>query len=250
MQLSEIMTSQVATCGRDDTLQQVRDRCRKERVSALPVLDPDQTLAGIVTLTDLLPDWEPATPVRRIMSPYVYTLPPSADVHLAARLMRLKRIHHVLVTEGEPGASERVVGVVSSFDLLQLVGRPDGAQAPAGAAEDEAAAPSGSHRRRLHALLDTVSRRQAKVDEDLLRSKAPVEQDFAEAAVQLENDEVLQALNREGQQQIAQISVALERLDQGTWGLCEDCKQLIPAARLEALPYATTCVACARKRES
>ncbi|MCA8922834.1 MAG: CBS domain-containing protein [Planctomycetes bacterium] len=238
MQVSQIMTSKVHSCRRDDTLDDVRERCRKERVSALPVLDESDELAGIVTLTDLLPEWEHATPVKRIMSPFVYTLPPSADAHLAARLMRSKRIHHVVVTEGDA-----VVGIVSSYDLLQLVASPEGAA-------DVVERGKASPRQVLHAMLENVSRRQAKVDDDLLRTKAPVEQDFAEAAVQLENDEVLQALNQEGHQQLEAISEALEKLDAGTWGLCEDCNQLIPIARLEALPYATTCVECARAREA
>jgi len=239
MLVSHIMTSDVKTCRRDDTLDDVRARCRKERISALPVLDADDTLAGIVTLTDLLPEWEPGTPVRRVMSPYVYTLPPSADAHLAARVMRSKRIHHVVVTEPD----DAVVGIVSSYDLLQLVASPEGAA-------DVVERGKASPRQILHAMLDKVTQRQAKVDDDLLRVKAPVEQDFAEAAVQLENDEVLQALNREGYHQLDAISAALEKLDAGTWGLCEDCNALIAIERLEALPYATTCVECAQAREA
>ena len=41
-----------------------------------------------------------------------------------------------------------------------------------------------------------------------------------------------------------QIEAALQRLDAGTYGVCERCGQPIPPRRLEALPYATLCVAC------
>jgi DnaK suppressor protein len=37
---------------------------------------------------------------------------------------------------------------------------------------------------------------------------------------------------------------ALEKLDAGTYGTCDDCEQPIVAARLEALPWATRCVTC------
>ncbi len=46
----------------------------------------------------------------------------------------------------------------------------------------------------------------------------------------------------------AKVGHALERLEMGEYGICEICGSAIPIARLEALPYATTCVSCASKR--
>lgn len=43
------------------------------------------------------------------------------------------------------------------------------------------------------------------------------------------------------------VEHALTRLDAGKFGICEECGQPIPIARLEVLPYATLCVDCARK---
>jgi RNA polymerase-binding transcription factor DksA len=40
-----------------------------------------------------------------------------------------------------------------------------------------------------------------------------------------------------------------ERIRQGTYGVCEGCGERIPSGRLEAVPEATRCVACA-ERES
>lgn len=47
---------------------------------------------------------------------------------------------------------------------------------------------------------------------------------------------------------VQQIDVALERLDNGTYGDCEDCGEAIPIERLRALPHTTRCVSCAAKR--
>lgn len=41
---------------------------------------------------------------------------------------------------------------------------------------------------------------------------------------------------------------ALQRLDLGRYGVCASCGQAIPEARLQALPYAVECVACAEAR--
>lgn len=42
----------------------------------------------------------------------------------------------------------------------------------------------------------------------------------------------------------AQITEALDRIADGTYGTCRACGQAIPRQRLEALPYATCCVDC------
>ncbi len=41
---------------------------------------------------------------------------------------------------------------------------------------------------------------------------------------------------------------ALERLNEGSYGVCESCGTAIPIARLEVLPYTTVCVECAQLR--
>jgi DnaK suppressor protein len=45
------------------------------------------------------------------------------------------------------------------------------------------------------------------------------------------------------------IELALERIEDGTYGQCEECGQKIPKLRLNALPYAPLCVKCAGHSE-
>ena len=47
---------------------------------------------------------------------------------------------------------------------------------------------------------------------------------------------------------IADIEQALDRLDKGTYGTCERCDAPIPFERLEAIPHARECVACAGRQ--
>jgi DnaK suppressor protein len=52
----------------------------------------------------------------------------------------------------------------------------------------------------------------------------------------------------ENQEQVLEeIDAALDRVRTGTFGRCEECATAIPKTRLQALPYARYCVACARK---
>jgi DnaK suppressor protein len=46
-----------------------------------------------------------------------------------------------------------------------------------------------------------------------------------------------------------QAELALQRLEDGTYGYCEGCQNPIPVARLEVFPSATTCVSCKSNRE-
>jgi DnaK suppressor protein len=43
---------------------------------------------------------------------------------------------------------------------------------------------------------------------------------------------------------------ALRRIDEGTYGICEDCNQFIHPERLHALPEATRCLDCQMKLEN
>ena len=50
--------------------------------------------------------------------------------------------------------------------------------------------------------------------------------------------------------ELLNVEVALQLLANGRYGVCEGCNQSIPVARLQALPYATTCIECQRQNES
>ena len=45
------------------------------------------------------------------------------------------------------------------------------------------------------------------------------------------------------------IETSLERIEDGTYGQCEECGLRIPKTRLKAIPYATMCVKCASESE-
>jgi DnaK suppressor protein len=48
---------------------------------------------------------------------------------------------------------------------------------------------------------------------------------------------------------LSQIESSLERIEEGTYGQCEECGVKIPKSRLNAIPYATLCVRCAEQQE-
>jgi DnaK suppressor protein len=55
------------------------------------------------------------------------------------------------------------------------------------------------------------------------------------------------ALRQNAEQLLVQVTNALERFEQGTYGICEQCGTEIDPARLKALPYATLCLHCQQR---
>lgn len=55
------------------------------------------------------------------------------------------------------------------------------------------------------------------------------------------------SIERNATDLLHKVEHALKRVEAGKYGVCEVCGESIPVARLEVLPYATTCVSCARK---
>src|SRR5262245_45101039 len=45
------------------------------------------------------------------------------------------------------------------------------------------------------------------------------------------------------------IETALERIEDGVYGECEECNVKIPKTRLQAIPYTSLCVKCAGRQE-
>ena len=54
------------------------------------------------------------------------------------------------------------------------------------------------------------------------------------------------AMQRRSERASEAIVAALERLDDGLYGVCVACQGEIPVERLEAVPHALTCSGCAR----
>ena len=73
--------------------------------------------------------------------------------------------------------------------------------------------------------------------------------DVIDAALDTAQDEISSQLAEVESRELAHIETALERMRKGDYGLCDGCGNAIPLARLQALPYAMTCIQCQREAE-
>lgn len=87
-----------------------------------------------------------------------------------------------------------------------------------------------------------LERRIRAVDEHL---RDPGLSDSEENAVLHEDDEVLNKIGDATLAELRDVKKALHQIEAGTYGTCTQCGKAISTARLEALPFATTCVECA-----
>ena len=87
--------------------------------------------------------------------------------------------------------------------------------------------------------------RERRVAGDLRRESTPLPRDAPDAAIAMENDEILVAIGESARSELRQIERALERLEAGTFGVCDRCGERIEDERLRVVPYAGSCARCA-----
>jgi len=116
LKITDLMSKRVITAQPHHTIAHVRALMTKNRILAVPIVGPDGAALGIVTSSDLMNGHNEKSPVTKAMSEGVHKLPAYNNVDVAARVMRKHKIHHVVVTH-----EQKVVGIISSFDLLKLI---------------------------------------------------------------------------------------------------------------------------------
>ena len=99
--------------------------------------------------------------------------------------------------------------------------------------------------RRLEELLMEAEKTKNTVKAAEESSSDPMDQ----ASNQLERDFLLRLRDRESKLMV-KIKEALERIENGTFGECEECGEEISLKRLRARPMATLCIHCKRAQEA
>jgi CBS domain-containing protein len=119
MKVREIMTSgSLATATLDTTLEEIANMMKAEDVGAIPVLDDDDKLAGIITDRDIvvraIAEGEDPTEctAEDILSEQLHTIEPDADLQEAINLMSQHQIRRLPVVE-----EEQVIGIISLGDV-------------------------------------------------------------------------------------------------------------------------------------
>lgn len=104
--------------------------------------------------------------------------------------------------------------------------------------------------------LESLRRQQAELEEDSfdatqsdMTGEVGIDEDFADAGTATFDRERDLSIRNNINDLIDQVTRALEKVDEGTYGICEHCGRPINAARLAALPHALLCMDCKRRDE-
>lgn len=142
--VGDVMTRDVVTVGEDTLYREIVDLLAERRVSAVPVVDEEQRVVGVVSEADLLHKIEfvgeeherrvfvsrrrrraeakaHGVLARELMSAPAITVVPGTSLPAAAKLMDEERVKRLPVVN-ELG---RLVGIVTRSDLLRVYLRSD-----------------------------------------------------------------------------------------------------------------------------
>lgn len=100
----------------------------------------------------------------------------------------------------------------------------------------------GERRRRILSQLGNYAEALASLEQ----SRPP---ELSEEAQEVAAANSLKALDQRERRELAEIVKALEKIDLGTYGVCERCEKNIGLARLRALPMVSTCIDCQKRVE-
>ena len=73
---------------------------------------------------------------------------------------------------------------------------------------------------------------------------------MADVATDMYDREFTLGLASNDRELLYAVDEALGRIQDGSYGICVQCKKSVPATRLKAIPYARTCMKCQNKLES
>ncbi len=129
MNVVDLMTTEVIAVSRDTELREAARLMFRNRVSGLPVTEPDGTLIGIITEADFLRleverqegARDQVATVGEVMSIGVVTIRPEMEIYEAAKIMTVQEVKRLPVVDDD----NRLLGVISRADIVSIFTRPD-----------------------------------------------------------------------------------------------------------------------------
>lgn len=103
-----------------------------------------------------------------------------------------------------------------------------------------------SHLQELQYRRTRLEQRLARIIDD---NRQPLSRDSEDRAQEEENDEVLDSLGNCSLDELLKVRKAIQRYENGEYGICTQCKKPISQERLQAVPEAELCINCAKSME-
>jgi DnaK suppressor protein len=105
------------------------------------------------------------------------------------------------------------------------------------------------YRKRLLKMRENILNKAKKLKEDSYNLGTDGIQDMADAASNTYNADILMSISDNDLTILKDIDNSLDKLNKGSYGICEECEEKISEKRLEANPVARYCITCKRQME-
>ena len=115
MRVEEIMNTPVVITNPTVKVKFLKDTLSRKNIHAVPVLEPDGTIAGIISSSDLIACHDESLLVKEIMTSKVHISMRNNRVKDAAKTMAKHAIHHMVVME-----EGKIIGMISSMDIVKV----------------------------------------------------------------------------------------------------------------------------------
>ena len=98
----------------------------------------------------------------------------------------------------------------------------------------------------LLALKAEYEARIAKISDHLIHPPDELDQHWDDQALAMTQNEMRKTLLLEAEEGLRLVNVALRRMENDSYGICTECGEEIEEGRLDAVPYASLCMAHAK----
>jgi DnaK suppressor protein len=102
----------------------------------------------------------------------------------------------------------------------------------------------GQYRKKLEMSREGAFRFLGRLGDEARSLEADFPQDIGDYSVATLSKESLMQQSSECRRLVRTIDAAVQRIRQGTYGICTGCGEEIHARRLDALPWTEYCIAC------
>lgn len=115
MRIEEIMSTPTVVTQPGVKIANLKDMFTRKNINAVPVLEADGTISGIISSSDIVAVHNEALLVRDVMSKSVHIGLRNNRVKDAAKMMVKHGVHHLVIMD-----DGNVVGMLSSMDVIKV----------------------------------------------------------------------------------------------------------------------------------
>lgn len=115
MRVEDVMTTPIVFTQQTVKVSALKDMFARKNINAVPVVEDDGTISGIVSSSDLVACHDENLLVKDVMSERVHIGVRHNSVKDAAKIMVKHKVHHLVVMD-----DGQIIGMLSSMDVIKV----------------------------------------------------------------------------------------------------------------------------------